>query len=50
MPAISIEANMTDLSTVLLWRKESFDVEPESAIQHMEDFGILTYMPIIYIG
>jgi len=42
MPAISIEANMTDLSTVLLWRKESFDVEPESAIHHLEDFGILT--------
>ena len=40
VPTIPFEANMTDLPTLFLRCRESFDVRPKSVIHHLKNLGI----------
>ncbi len=40
VPTIPFEANMTDLSTILLGRCKSLEIRPKSIIHHLKNLGI----------
>ena len=40
VPAISFEADMPDLTTILLGRCKSLEIRPKSIIHHLKNFGI----------
>lgn len=45
VPAITLESDMTYLSTILLRSRETFDVRQESVVDHLKNLGIDQVQP-----
>jgi len=40
VPAIALESDVTYLPTILLRSRKTFDVRPESVVDHLKNFGV----------